>query len=132
MVNDNFNFDYLINIIENYDDNDLRIRALSQLEKLKMSNQRLFNFLENIAVSDESTNIKAKASEIIVENYLKLGKNVIEWIIKNENSIFVLKSILKKIEQIDFIYYKDLKKLLVDRYTDIYRLTEEELEFFID
>ena len=122
----------LTNIIESHENIELRIKALSQLEKINLYNNELFTFLENVAISDENTIIRAKASEIIIANYLKLGKNAIKWIIENENSVFVLKSILDATRNKNIHCYKKLRKLLINRYMSIYNLVESESEFFMD
>ena len=122
----------LTSIIENHENIELRIKALSQLEKINICNGELFSFLENIAISDENTIIRGRASEIIVKNYLKLGKNAIKWIIENEDSVFVLKSILNAIKQKNIRYYEKVRKLLINRYIGVYNLVESESEFFMD
>lgn len=103
---------YLKSIIE-YDKNEeSRIKSLEILRDLINGYEDLYEFLENLIVTDSNERIRASASMFLISKYLEKGEKVIKWIIENEKSPFCLASILKSL-----LYKKNLiksKELKID------------------
>ena len=123
---------YLMSIIENHQDDNLRIKAISRLKNIKITNPSFFKFLENLAISDDNNIIRAEAFKIIITKFLKSGRSSIEWIINSDNTIFVIFSILTALKSSDYIYYKELKVKVLQKYIILYKIIEKEAKFFMD
>lgn len=86
---------YMKAIIENMDDDSLRVEALKYIYQIEGKSGDLYLFLENILVSDSSERIRAIAAIVIIEDFLEKGLNVLKWVIEHENSMMCLEAVYR-------------------------------------
>ena len=107
--------EFLISLIERSSNNDFRSKCLKIINKLSLKNKKIFIVLENFLVSDENPAVRAAAASGIVRNFLKDCKRPLEWIIQYENSILVIKKIIKLLKKVDDQQFEILKKKIVEK-----------------
>ena len=91
----------LLSIIENCDDNIVREDSIKILSKLKLSSENLFDFFENLLLSDSSENIRNAAANYLSEHYLKNSLSVFKWAIQHEKSNKCLITIVNALVKIN-------------------------------
>lgn len=74
---------YFISIIEISSDDQLRIDALGFLSKIYPRNNVLFEFLENLLISDDNNIIKAHAAKFMVNTFPHKAHEPIKWALEN-------------------------------------------------
>ena len=86
-------------IIENSDEESLRVSALKYLSKLGLNNS-FFEILEQTIISDSNQTIKLFAIELIRENFLNEALPLINWAIQYEKSYLLKVSLIKVLKEI--------------------------------
>jgi len=89
----------LISIIEIYDNNATREDSIRVLDKMKDEN--LFEFFENLLLSDSSENIRNAAAIYLSEHHLTNSLAVFTWALKHEKSYKCLLRIVKALVKIN-------------------------------
>ncbi|MHA1489675.1 MAG: leucine-rich repeat domain-containing protein [Promethearchaeota archaeon] len=105
----------LISLIEGSSNNDFGSKCLKIINKLSLKNKKIFIVLENFLVSDENPKVRAAAASGIVRNFFKDCKRPLEWIIQHENSILVIKKVIKLLNKVADQQFEFLKKKLVEK-----------------
>jgi len=98
----------LIFLIENSSDDKCRLEFLNQLGKIEKKSEELFNFLENLLISDVNEEIRFSALNIILEHYNMAAMETIEWVIRNEYSLKILLHIIKQSKTFNEIKLKEI------------------------
>lgn len=88
----------LIDYFYNSEELNSRIRCLQALETILPINQKSFNFLENLLVSDENPKIRTYAANLLIDYFPNWSIDSFKWVIKNETSPLVLKELFYLIE----------------------------------
>lgn len=106
--------DLLISIIENSNDELLRIKCIGYLQRIGVSNPKVFSLLESLLISDLNESIRIAAFEAIKIFSLK-AINPIKYAIKREKDQFLIDLIefLAKIDPFTCreVIIKQIKKL---------------------
>ncbi|NVM36569.1 MAG: leucine-rich repeat domain-containing protein [Candidatus Lokiarchaeota archaeon] len=87
----------LIDDIHDYDDNT-RIMSIKFLELLKTKDEKIFNFLENLLISDSNEQIRGQAARILIFNFPEKSLNPIIWALMHDKADSCLIQIIKSIE----------------------------------
>jgi len=127
--------EYLISIIEKSDNTNARFESLEILYKLKTNDNIVFKTLENCIISDESEEIRIISAKIIIENYLQAGEKCLEWVILNDNSSRLLKTLGKVLIDLKFDQHKTLFSTYLQRLEKIaerFDMVSEEVPFLLD
>ncbi|MFX1464480.1 MAG: AN1-type zinc finger domain-containing protein [Promethearchaeota archaeon] len=66
--------------IENSDNSELRKISILAFKVLELKSNRAFNVLENLLLSDEDPEVRKTVIQIIVDNFPKKSKHLINWI----------------------------------------------------
>lgn len=114
IINKSDTIEFLIAIIELSNDVQIRVESIEVLDKLSLKSKRVFKILESILVSDENIEMKKAAIKVILKLFPKDGVNVIEWVIDNEKSAPILKTLKDTLKTADNQYINSLKKKLFD------------------
>ena len=114
IINKSDAIEFLIAIIELSDDIQTRVESIAVLDKLSLKNIRVFKILESILVSDQNIEVKNAVIKTILNLFPKDGVNLIEWVIDNEKSDSVLKTLKDTLKATDNQYIESLKKKLFD------------------
>jgi len=106
----------LASIIENYNEEKLRLGAITILNTLKIKTQSLFEFFENLILSDSSEVIRNAAAKYISTNFLEISLPVFQWVIQHETSYYCSITIVNSLVKINTsesksILFKQIKKI---------------------
>ncbi len=108
----------LTTIINNSEEESIRVSALIYLEKLGL-NDSFFEILEQLLITDSNQKIKLLAIDLLRENFLNKAFPLINWAIQHENSYACQVSLIKALKEIQD---DDAKHSLIDY---LYRLLNE-------
>ena len=89
----------LTTIIDNSEEESLRVSALIYFEKLGL-NDSFFEILEQLLISDSSQTIRLFAINVIRENFLHKAFPLVNWAIQHEKSYPCQVSLLKTLKEI--------------------------------
>ncbi len=85
----------LISIIENYEEDIIRADSINILGKINLKDDKLFNFFENILLSDSSEIVRNASANYIGKNYLNNTLSLFKWAIQHETSYICLITFIK-------------------------------------
>ena len=88
----------LIDDIQEYDDNT-RLRGIKYLELFDIRDVKIFNFLENLLISDLNEHIRGQAARILIFRFPERAFKPIKWVLKHEKADSCLIKIIKSIEE---------------------------------
>jgi len=114
-------YDLLTSFIENSENEEIRVDSIRYLEKIGVLDEKLFNFLENILISDSNREIRIIAAEFLKNKFLEKSINPFKWVIKHETDyeciIIAIKS-LKKINSSEtkLLLFIQLKSIIKTKY----------------
>lgn len=113
-ISKNFAADQLISLIERSNNSKTRSESISILNKLNFSESRIFKFIENSLLSDESPTVRYSAVNLIGCQFLKEGIDTLIWVVQHDKSPLVIKTILDLNLKLANTHLKPLKKELYD------------------
>lgn len=87
-------------------DAKIRIKGLEIISKLNITNNKVFNLLENCRISDDNEFVRVTAAKIIALCFPKKGVKSLKWALHHETSPLVLNIISKLFEGVEDIYFK--------------------------
>ena len=88
---------YLISIVDNSNDEKLRLKSLKFLRKINNFDNKLYNFIENLFISDSNVYIRYFAAKIIKKYYLANSMSLFIWALSNESNVDCLAIIIKSL-----------------------------------
>jgi len=88
----------LIDDIHDYDDRT-RIMGIKFLELMKTKDEKIFNFLENLLISDLNEQIRGQAAQILIFSFPEKALKPIIWALKHDTADSCLIQIIKSIEK---------------------------------
>jgi len=71
LLDKNYASELLMTLIENSKEDDVRAESIEYLKKIDCKQQKIFEFLENLLVSDLSEAIRSAAFQAISKNFTK-------------------------------------------------------------
>ncbi|MFW9946884.1 MAG: hypothetical protein ACFFDX_08665 [Candidatus Odinarchaeota archaeon] len=121
--------DLLLSIIENSDEDQLRLESIEVLDRIRAKDEKIFKMIENLLVSDTSPELRNSALNYIFINYQERILPLIKWAIKHETSykcLVALIETLAKVKDIESknILIEELKKIRKVKYLNIERRYE--------
>jgi len=122
-------FELLNALIENSNDEDIRIKAIKNLMKIRLLNDKLFNILENLLVSDESEEIRYIVIKSIGEKFLHKGLSLLIWAVNHEKDYNSLIEIIKLLGKLDnketkLVLSNEIRKIIKTKYLNKTRRIE--------
>ncbi|MFX1314973.1 MAG: hypothetical protein ACFE9T_03860 [Promethearchaeota archaeon] len=113
-------FELLISLIENSEDENLRIESIKSLEKVGIFNERTFSMMENILISDSNADLRNIAAKVIQKKFSNEKALIpLGWAIKYENNYCCQITMLKTIEKINS---KEAKAVLINQLKKIKKI----------
>ncbi|MFX1480751.1 MAG: AN1-type zinc finger domain-containing protein [Promethearchaeota archaeon] len=101
-------------------------------KRSKKVEESTVDILEKIAKTNNNEYNRAAALFIILNKYLKREITLIKDIINSEQSALILITLYKVFKKLNNKISDDLRKEIIKRYSEIYDINEEEVQFFID
>lgn len=106
-------FDLLISLIENSEDENVRVKSIKSLEKIGILNSKTFTILENVLISDSNGNIRNAAAKVIEKKFSNEKALVpLKWAINHESNYECLITIIRTLEKIN---NKEAKAILIEQ-----------------
>jgi len=120
-INKTTAYDLLTSIIENSENENIRLESVIDLDKIGLINDKFFNFLENLLVSDSNPKIRNAAAQFLKKNFLEKAINPMKWAIKHEIDYECLITIYHSLEEIStpeskVILLNEIKKITKIKY----------------
>jgi len=114
-------YDLLITLIENSESEEIRVVSIKYLEKIGVFHDKLFNFLENILISDSNREIRNMAAKFLKNNFLEKSINPFKWVIKHETDYECLIIAIKSLEKINsretkLLLFNQIKIIIKTKY----------------
>ena len=98
----------LINLVENSRDEELREESIKYIKKIGLKNQNIFEFLENLFISDLNANIRGAAFKAIKKNFKEKAIKPALYAISKERGLILIPVIEFLIENFNPLSCKDL------------------------
>lgn len=134
-ISKNIAVDQLISLIEGSNNAETRSESISILNKLSVSEPRIFKIIENSLLSDESPTVRSSAINLIGCQFLKEGIDTLTWVVQHDNSPLAIKAIFDLNLDLANTHLKSLKREL-DDYLEKIALTlgivHNEARFILD
>ena len=105
-INKNEALAHLISLVEESTDANIGIRRLEIINKLHVTNDKIFNLLENCLISDDNEFVWVTAAKIVALYFPKKSVSPLKWALYHETSPLVLQTISKLFEGVEDIYFK--------------------------
>ena len=115
--------DLLIILIENSEDDDVRFESAKYLEKIGLKNNKIFEVLENLLISDSNGKVRNTAATCIKNIFIDRAISPMKWAIQNESDYDCIITIVKTLVNVDnneakSILIDELKKIKKRKYID--------------
>lgn len=113
----------LFSLIENSDDDEIRVESVQVLQNLSAFNNNTFTFLEHLFVSDSSEKVRAAAAKVIETDFLEKALTPMQWALVHEDDYECIITIIETLAKINnekskSILIKELKKIEKLKYLD--------------
>jgi len=134
-ISKNLAVDQLISLIEGSNNSETRSESISILNKLNISESRIFKLIENSLLSDESPTVRYSAVNLIGCQFLKEGIDTLIWVVQHDKSPLVIKAIFDLNLNLTNTHLKSLKKELYDYLEKIslaIKIVHNEAKFILD
>lgn len=122
----------LISLIETSEDKNYRAQYIEEFGNVALKIEKNFKFLENYLVSDESPLVRRAAAKTIMIKFPKSCHQPLRWVIQNDKSIMVLKTIIEFLGSLKDIDFDFLLRNLLARLSEIYQVIPQEARFLLD
>ncbi len=112
-----------------------RIKCIEYLSNINSNNEKLLKIVEDLIISDESEQVRAKAIAFFYQKYLISHLDPLKWSIKNDNSSYILSIHEDFTHGASTFLLKRLKKTLNQRFASIasnFRIVPKEMRFLLD
>ncbi len=111
----------LISLIDNSENENLRLEAIIILEKIGVINNNLFKILENLLISDSNSKIRNAAAKFLNHKFIEKAINPMNWAMKNETDYECLITVIESLEKINsneskLILVNEIKKIIKTKY----------------
>ena len=103
--------DLLIILIENSEDDDIRFESAKYLEKIGLKNNKIFEVLENLLISDSNGKVRNTAATCIKNIFIDRAISPMKWAIQNESDYDCIITIVKTLVNVD---NNEAKSILID------------------
>jgi hypothetical protein len=122
----------LVSLIEKGEEINLRTKSIEFLGRIKSLEKDTLEKIENYMLSDISPQVRSAALKVILQNYLEPGLKSLKWVIKNDYSPLILKTILIVLEEFENEYQVILKEELIKKFCNLFGIFKQESRFFLD
>lgn len=122
----------LISLIESSSNSKKRVRCLEEFGKIININKKNFEILENYLISDESPQVRSISAKILFFEFPDLSINPLKWVIQNERSLYVIKTLFELLGSSINKITSALFEILSSKLTEIYNVKLQESRFLLD
>jgi Leucine-rich repeat (LRR) protein len=103
----------LLNLIDNAENIETRLESIKILNKIQIDDEKAFEFLEQLLVSDSNEDIRNLTILILKNNFLDRALSPMIWALEHENSLKCLISIISTISEIES---DEAKSILIKKF----------------
>ena len=109
-----------------------RSKCVELLGRFEPLSYEIFKILENLLISDQASLVRAAAVKIIIQSFLNESFNSLKWVIQQDRSNLVLKTMIEVLENNLDENSILLKQELLQRFSRIFSVVPDEAKFFMD
>ena len=114
-------YNLLTSLIENSENENVRLEAILILKKIGLISDNLFKFLENLLISDSNRKIRIAAAQFLKNNFLEKAIIPFKWAIKHETDYECLITITLSLEKINtheskLVLINEIRKIMKTKY----------------
>lgn len=134
-ISKNLAVDQLISLIEGSNNPKIRSNSISIMNKLNVTEFKIFKILENSLLSDESSIVRHSATNLIGHQFIKEGIDTLKWVVQHDKSPLVIKAIFNLNLDFTATNLKSLKKELDDyleKIASTIGIVQNEAKFILD
>jgi len=121
----------LTSLIENSNEEGFRASCIDVLNKVGLKEDKVYNIIEYCLISDEKAIVRNAAVKAIISIFPEKCIHPLKWIIQNDNSVIVLKTLFDLLHINEELQFKKLNRKLIRRLAQIYAVVPWELRLFI-
>ena len=119
-------------LIEKSNQSSVRVRSLNLLDKFNINDENTFKMLESCLVSDNDQSVREMAIKIIYKTFPIKSSGLLKWVIKNDESPLVVKTVLNLLEKAENPQATLLKEEFLKFLSDFYGVVQREVPFLLD
>ena len=123
--------DTLTSLIENSDDDKVRTSCIDFFNTLMLKEDKVYDILEFCLISDEKSLVRNAAVKALITNFPEKCVQPLQWTIRNDTSIIVLKTLFDVLLTNNDFKLRKLKRKLIRRLTNIYGVVPWEIRLFV-
>ncbi len=98
-------------IIEEHENESVRLQAIELLNDLKFRDKSLFTFFEHLLISDINEKIRNAAMLYISNNFLEKSLSLFKWVINHENSYKCQVTLIQSFQKLN---HPELREILIN------------------
>ena len=123
-----FAIELLLTLIDNAEKIETRVESINILDDIQVNDEKTFEFLEHLLISDLDENIRNLTISVLRNHYIEKALNPMIWALEHEKSLKCLISIISTIGEIEtddanFVLRKELNKF----YKKDYKHSEDDV-----
>ncbi len=119
-VNKESSIEQLIDLIENSNSLSIRASCVNALGKIGIVDEKIFNLLENLLISDSDEGVRTEAARIIHRDYFKNAFKLVSWALLHEFSLDLLKQLHETILKIiNYLVMSNSRSIIEEGITSI-------------
>lgn len=123
--------DTLTSLIENSDEESVRTSCIDIFNNLMLKEDKVYDIIEYCLVSDEKSLVRNAAVKAIISNFPEKCIQPLNWTIRNDTSVIVLKTLFDILRTNNDWQFRKLKRRLIRRLAKIYGVVPWEIRLFI-
>ena len=113
----------LLALIENSEDDSVRLESVKILEKINLKDDVIFHILENLLISDSNGKVRTISAGYLKNSFLEKAISPMKWAIQYESEYQCILTIIETLITIDnteskTILYNEIKRIRKRKYID--------------
>ena len=98
----------LMTIVDNSDQVQTRLECINIIPKLNLKSKNVYNFLENLLVSDHDDKIRIQSAKILIALYKEEAIRPIKWVLLKDASLILKINLINQVANLNTIKVKKI------------------------
>ena len=107
-------FELFLSFLENDNESDIRVKSLGFIEKLELTNDRVYKTLESLLISDSESEVRSAAARIIIRYFIDEGLEALKWALEHDNSPRCVNHIICHLKSQEKVKENEIKSILIN------------------
>ncbi len=119
LLDKNSAFESLVSFIEHDPDVAVRVKCVILLGDIGLDTARVYNFLENLLISDSDSRVRSAAAKVIADRFLNKGLDALKWSLEYDFSPNCSIAIIEALKAQKDVDEGELKSLIIDTFQNL-------------